>query len=138
MKIGKEEVEVGNEEEEVGNEEELGDEVMSKPFKDLLDKMSPESRKRIELRTNELLLEMELRDLRKALDLTQEHLADVLEMKQSAISRIEHQSDMFMSTLRSILSAMGATLKIVASFPEGDVQINLFEERSEKETATSI
>ena len=101
---------------------------MAKPFKNLVDNVSPERRKKIELRTKELLLEMEISELRKALDMTQEELAVALKMKQSAISRIEHQSDMFISTLRTILSAMGATLKIVASFPEGDVQINQFEE----------
>ena len=111
---------------------------MSKPFKNLVEKMSPESRQRVESRTIELLREMELCDLRKALEMTQEELATSLNMKQSAISKMEHQSDMFISTLRTILSAMGATLKIVASFPEGDVQINQFEEiREGKTTARS-
>jgi transcriptional regulator with XRE-family HTH domain len=101
---------------------------MSKPFRNLTDGMSPERKKKIELQANELIREMEIGELRKALKITQEELAVVLKMKQSSISRIEHQSDMFISTLRSILSAMGASLKIVASFPEGDVQINQFED----------
>lgn len=107
---------------------------MSKPFKNLIEKMSPERRQRVETRTIELLREMELSDLRKALDMTQEELATSLNMKQSAISKMEHQSDMFISTLRTILSAMGATLKIVASFPEGDVQINQFKDVREGKT----
>lgn len=101
---------------------------MSKPFRNLTDGMSPERKKKIELQANELFREMEIGELRKALKITQEELAVALKMKQSSISRIEHQSDMFISTLRSILSAMGASLKIVASFPEGDVQINQFED----------
>ena len=101
---------------------------MSKPFRNLTDGMSPERKKKIELQANELIREMEIGELRKALKITQEELAVALKMKQSSISRIEHQSDMFISTLRSILSAMGASLKIVASFPEGDVQINQFED----------
>lgn len=105
-----------------------GDEIMSKPFRNLVDSISPERKRKIDSRTNELLREMEIGELRRALDITQEELAVALEMKQSAISRIEHQSDMFISTLGSILSAMGATLKIVASFPEGDIQINQFED----------
>lgn len=127
-----------NEGKEVGNEKEKGDEVMSKPFKNLIDNMSPERRKKVELRTNELLLEMEIRELRKALNMTQEELAAALKMKQSAISRIEHQSDMFISTLRTILEAMGATLKIVASFPEGDVQINQFGEVRKGKISTPV
>ncbi len=113
---------------EVGIGKGRGDEIMSKPFRNLVDSISPERKRKIDSRTNELLREMEIRELRRALDITQEELALALEMKQSAISRIEHQSDMFISTLRSILSAMGATLKIVASFPEGDIQINQFED----------
>jgi len=111
---------------------------MSKPFNNLVDNMSAERRRKIELHTKELMREMEIRELRKALDMTQEELAVALEMKQSAISRIEHQSDMFISTLRIILLAMGATLKIVASFPEGDIQINQFEDIRKGKTFTPV
>ncbi len=49
-------------------------------------------------------------------------------MNQAAVSKLEHQSDMYISTLRRFLEAMGARLQIVASFPEGDVCINQFEQ----------
>lgn len=101
---------------------------MSKPFKNLVDKMSPERQARVKERTLELLFEMELSELRKALAMTQTQLAETLNKKQASISKMEHQSDMFISTLREILNAMGANLKIIASFPEGDIQINQFEE----------
>ncbi len=101
---------------------------MSKPFKNLVDKMSPERQARVKERTLELLYEMELSELRKALALTQTQLAETLKKKQASISKMEHQSDMFISTLREILNAMGANLKIIASFPEGDILINQFEE----------
>jgi transcriptional regulator with XRE-family HTH domain len=101
---------------------------MSKPFKNLVDKMSPERQTRVRERTLELLYEMELSELRKALALTQTQLAETLKKKQASISKMEHQSDMFISTLREILNAMGANLKIIASFPEGDILINQFEE----------
>ena len=71
---------------------------------------------------------MALRELREALDLTQEQLADSLDMKQAAISKFEHQSDIYLSTLRRILFAMGADLQIVARFPGGEVLINQFDE----------
>jgi len=101
---------------------------MSKPFKNLVDKMSPERQARVKERTLKLLYEMELSELRKALALTQTQLAETLKKKQASISKMEHQSDMFISTLREILNAMGANLKIIASFPEGDILINQFEE----------
>ena len=101
---------------------------MSKPFKDLLKDMSPERRERIRLKAEVMKNEMALSDLRQALDLTQEELAKSLHMKQAAISKFEHQSDIYLSTLRRILFAMGAELKIVAQFPEGTVLINQFDD----------
>ena len=101
---------------------------MSKPFKNLLEKMPDRRRQRIKLKTELLKNEMALRELRQALDLTQEELAKSLNMKQAAISKFEHQSDIYLSTLRRILFAMGADLKIVAHFPDGEVLINQFDE----------
>ncbi len=99
---------------------------MSKPFKDLVSKMPQARRDRIKVKTEVLKNEMALRELRQALDLTQEELARSLNMKQAAISKFERQSDIYLSTLRKILFAMGADLKIIAHFPEGDVLINQF------------
>jgi transcriptional regulator with XRE-family HTH domain len=105
---------------------------MSKPFSTLLEKMPEARRKRIAARASRLKKEMALRELRQALDLTQTQLAEAMNMKQAAVSKFERQSDLYLSTLRNILCAMGADLKIIARFPEGDVQINQFDEiRSE-------
>ena len=101
---------------------------MSKPFKHLLNKMSSERRERIKIKTDLLKNEMALGELRKALDLTQEEIANSLGMKQAAISKFEHQSDIYLSTLRKILFAMGADLKVVAHFPDGDVLIDQFKD----------
>ena len=101
---------------------------MSKPFNNLLKDMSPERRERIRLKADVMKNEMALSELRQALDLTQEELAKSLHMKQAAISKFEHQSDIYLSTLRRILFAMGAELKIVAQVPEGCVTINQFDE----------
>ena len=48
------------------------------------------------------------------------------ELNQAAVSKFEHQSDLYISTLRKILYAIGAELKIVAQFPDADVVINQF------------
>lgn len=101
---------------------------MSKPFKNLLIPMPVERQARIKAKTEILKNEMALGELRQALDLTQAELANSLNMQQAAISKFEHQSDIYLSTLRKILSAMGAELKIVAHFPEGDVLITQFED----------
>jgi len=109
--------------------------LMAKPFKNLVEKMSPESRDRIRQRTAQMHSEMALQELRQALHLTQQELADVLQMNQAAISKLEHQSDMYVSTLRRFVAALGGELRIVAHFPQGDVVVNQFEDIQEQEPA---
>ncbi len=99
---------------------------MAKPFRNLVERMSPQSRERIEQRTGALARGMALRELRQAKELTQQQIAGTLQMNQAAVSKLEHQSDMYISTLRRFLSAMGGELRIVASFPEGEVLIKQF------------
>ena len=59
--------------------------------------------------------------------LTQQDLANILNVNQAALSKMENQTDIRVSTLRRLLTAMGGTLKIVAEFPEGEIVINQFE-----------
>lgn len=100
---------------------------MAKSFKQLKQKMDPERRERIEVQANDILLDMALQELRQTRQLTQQQLADILHINQAALSKMENQSDMRISTLRKLLQAMGGNLKIVAEFPEGDVVIDQFE-----------
>ncbi len=101
---------------------------MSKPFKNLINNMTPERQAHIRKKTDILKNAMALKELREAMDLTQEELANTLHMKQAAISKFEHQSDIYLSTLRRILFAMGADLRIIARFPDGEVLINQFDD----------
>lgn len=100
---------------------------MAKSFNNLKDKMSPERREKIEDQAQTLLISMALQELRQTRHLTQQDLANILNMNQAALSKMENQTDMRVSTLRKLLSAMGGTLKIVAEFPEGEIVINQFE-----------
>jgi len=88
--------------------------------------MSDQARKRAEDRAKRMLEEMPLRELRKARGLSQETLASVLRVRQASVSKIERRTDMYISTLRSHIKAMGGDLEIVAHFPEGDVKISNF------------
>ena len=107
--------------------------MKTKPFSELLEDMSPERRERIRKKTEELRQEMLLDELRKALMLTQEDLACSLNIKQATVSKIERQSDMYISTLRRFLSAMGAELKIIAAFHDDhEIEITQFEDISQK------
>jgi transcriptional regulator with XRE-family HTH domain len=100
---------------------------MAKSFKELKEKMSPERREKIEDRAQAMLIGMALQELRQARQLTQQELANVLNVNQAALSKMENQADMRISTLRKLLTAMGGNLKIIAEFPEGEVVIDQFE-----------
>jgi transcriptional regulator with XRE-family HTH domain len=99
---------------------------MSKPFKTLIEKMPDERRQRIKQKAKKLKTQMAIGELRRALELTQEQVAGSLNVKQAAISKIEHQSDIYIGTLRKVLTAMGAELRIVALFPDTEVEIDQF------------
>lgn len=99
---------------------------MAKPFKNLVEKMSPASRERAADKTKMLLQEMLLNEIRQAKAMSQEKLAEELNIKQSSVSKIEHRADIYVSTLRSYIEALGGELNIIAKFPEGQVKINLF------------
>ena len=99
---------------------------MAQPFSHLRDKMSPERQARVEARVQQAIQEMALAELRAARDLTQEHLSGLLGVKQSAISKLERRTDMYVSTLRDFIRAMGGDLEIRAVFPDGTVRITQF------------
>jgi DNA-binding XRE family transcriptional regulator len=80
--------------------------------------LKPARRKRIESRAAALIAEeMSLRDLRQALKLTQERIAEALDIGQDGVSRLEQGSDLLISTLRSCIEAMGGHLELVVEFP---------------------
>jgi DNA-binding XRE family transcriptional regulator len=101
---------------------------MANKFSNLRDKMSKESRERSHRKAELYKKNMALDELREALDLTQEHLARTLGVRQSSISKMERRADMYISTLESMIRAMGGELKIEAEFPDhGRVQISQFQ-----------
>ena len=109
---------------------------MVRKFAELEAKMSPESRQRSDEIYSKLLAEMPLHELRQAKALSQIKLAESLHVNQAAISKMEHRTDMYISTLRDYIQAMGGDLEIVAKFPEGSVIITNFTSiESEEATA---
>ena len=108
---------------------------MPKNFNNLRDKLSPAARERAHRLALKYEAEMALDELRVARELTQEHLAQLLGIKQAAVSKMERRADMYISTLQSIIRAMGGELKIQAIFPEGKVDINQFRKLKKKAAA---
>lgn len=101
---------------------------MAKKFSQLRAQMSPESRARAEDKAQVMLAEMPLNELRQARGLSQKMLAEVLHVQQPSIAKIEKRADMYISTLRSHIEAMGGELEVVARFPDGAVKISNFSE----------
>lgn len=81
-------------------------------------------------KTNQLIAEeMTLQELRKARARSQQTVGEILQINQTAVSKIERRTDMYVSTLRSYIEAMGGELDIIARFPDRPpVKINQFEE----------
>jgi DNA-binding XRE family transcriptional regulator len=81
------------------------------------------SEARAELDRLELDHQRTLAQLRHARQLTQNQLASTLGVSQVQISRIENQADLYVSTLRSYVQAMGGELQLRALFPDGKASL---------------
>ncbi|SDB44432.1 XRE family transcriptional regulator [Pseudomonas sp. NFACC13-1] len=99
---------------------------MAKKFSDLMARRSPDSQARAQSLYQTLRAEMPLHELRQAQELSQEALAKALHINQAAVSKMERRTDMYISTLRNYIRAMGGELEIIATFPEGQVRIENF------------
>ena len=111
---------------------------MAKKFSALVTKMSPESRARSDALYRQLRAEMPLQELRRALDLTQQQVAASLGINQVAVSKMEGQTDMYVSTLRRFVEAMGGELRIMAHFPQGTVEISQFKREPEPSEPAAV
>jgi transcriptional regulator with XRE-family HTH domain len=81
------------------------------------------------------LTSMPLDALRDAKQLTQVQMAQLLKISQGAVSKVERRTDMFVSTLRNYVRAIGGDLQIRAVFPEGHVLIDQFGDLDRQSTA---
>jgi predicted XRE-type DNA-binding protein len=96
---------------------------MARNYKELQAKMDPASLADNRVRVRDELQRMALEELRCAKQLTQADMAEMLDVPQSSVSRIERRADMYLSTLRNYLNAMGGALQIQAVFPDGSAAV---------------
>lgn len=103
-------------------------------FSELKDKVLADEagRARVEAYKAELLAELSLAEIRRARQVTQGEVAAALSTTQSGISRLEHQTDLYISTLKKYIEAVGGKLQIVAEFPDVRVPISTFAELIEQ------
>jgi predicted DNA-binding protein (UPF0251 family) len=90
------------------------------PADEVLSRFPPERQAKINARAIQLMAEeVGLSDLRKAQHLTQEEVAERLGGKQVHISRFERRSDVKLSKLREYVEAIGGTLDLLVTLPDG-------------------
>jgi DNA-binding XRE family transcriptional regulator len=90
-------------------------------LKDKMKGVSPERRKKIRVRSTQLIAEeMTLQELRRARKMTQVRMAKALGIGQDGVSKLEKRVDLMFSTLRKSVEAMGGKLSLVAEFPDRD------------------
>ena len=99
----------------------------TRKFRELIEAMPMERQERIEKRFQDSLAAMPLDQLRKAQEMTQLQVAEILGVNQGEISKIEHRSDICISTLADYIEAMGGRLEIRAVFKDREVRITQFE-----------
>ena len=102
--------------------------MATRSFKELMDAMPPDRQERVAKRVRETLAAMPLEEIRKARQMTQAKLADALGVNQGEVSKIEHRTDIYLSTLAGYLEALGGKLEIRAVFPDREMRITQFEE----------
>jgi predicted transcriptional regulator len=91
---------------------------MAKKFEELRANMSPEK-----------LLDLTLQELRQNVaSLNQEDLAEILQVTQGYISRLERQDDMLLSRLYAYVKALGGDVEILAKFPDQEIRITQFKD----------
>ncbi|HEY1630197.1 MAG TPA: hypothetical protein VGF56_02730 [Rhizomicrobium sp.] len=89
------------------------------PLEEYIAKLPITEQLAIARRTGELLAEeLSLRDLRKSVGKTQVSVAKLLKIGQDAVSKLEMREDMYLSTLRGFIEAMGGKLELVVKFPD--------------------
>ncbi len=95
---------------------------MSRPhrtYKEIKREFSPEMRERISVGANQIRAELQIiSTVRQAAGLTQEELADLLDVRQSYISQVESRENITLGTLISTIAAMGGSIDLTVNFPE--------------------
>lgn len=103
---------------------------MARKWSELEAQMGPERVAASRARARKVIEEMPLQQLRNAREMTQTRMAELLDMDQPNISKLEKRTDMYLSTLRSYIEAMGGKLEVRAVFPDGEVKVDLLNKLS--------
>lgn len=103
---------------------------MARKWREIRKRRSPEREARIqsEIARESVRIDGSLAKLREARKYTQAQVAEARDVPQNAISKVEHRTDLYLSTLRGYIEAMGGRLELRAIFPDAEFLITQFEE----------
>jgi plasmid maintenance system antidote protein VapI len=100
---------------------------MAKSFDELVKRTTTKkTRAKAAQRTQELIAELLLSEVRELTGKSQSEVAASLGIKQPSLSKLEKQRDIQISTLQRIVKALGGELQVLAKFPKGTVKIDQF------------
>ena len=92
---------------------------MGRTLDQVIAELPLDRQERVEARYQELKQEVEgLRELREIAGKAQLDVAAALHIKQPSVSKIEKQTDMYLSTLRNYIEAIGGKLELVVKLPK--------------------
>lgn len=91
---------------------------MARSLNEFIAELPADEQAEIEARYQVLKQEVEgLRELRQIAGKAQADIATALNIKQPSVSKIEKQADMYLSTLRSYVDAIGGKLELTVKLP---------------------
>lgn len=91
---------------------------MGRKLEEVVAALPAERRARVDVRFEEMKAEVEgLGELRRVAGKAQAEIASALRIKQPSVSKIEKQADMYLSTLRNYVEAIGGQLDLIVRLP---------------------
>jgi predicted transcriptional regulator len=98
----------------------------AKPYRELRQKMLPDTQARAKAKADKLIaeieLEMNLRKIREKIGLSQEETAQRLNVKQGQVSKIERTRNITLNSLKRYISALGGELEINVLLPDNTIE----------------
>ena len=98
----------------------------TKPFRELVERAyekNPGMREDVAVIKQAMEDVLELEEIRKRRGLTQVQVADRLGITQGNVSQLEHRTELYLSTLREYVEALGGRLKLTAVFPDEECPV---------------
>jgi len=87
-------------------------------------KVAPEHEGVVDAAKDAARVAIELASLRESAGVTQVELAGRLGITQGNVSRLEHRDDVYLSSLRDYIEALGGNLRITAMFDDAEIELD--------------